>query len=164
MGTVPIELGMVTKIQKLDISNNRLGWTNSEVLDLSQNKIDQDVSLALGGISSIKELLLSDNYFYSTILNVLRSLVHLERLHLDANHLFGTIPDDILSLVRLRELPVKGLCCNGNSGRPVCSDGSGVEIGTQHFCLTQALYGTIPAGFGNMPYMNVLEMPNNLLT
>eukprot|EP00957_Ditylum_brightwellii_P175024 13325535-Ditylum_brightwellii.AAC.1 len=111
----------------------------------------------------------------------------MERLHLDHNYLFGTIPDDILSLMRLRELKLshsrqemecgfsdcniyptqyKGgdVCCANENGQIVCSDEAGVELTTNNdFCLSPALRGNIPAGFTNTPYLQVLELSNNLL-
>eukprot|EP00957_Ditylum_brightwellii_P069466 5275010-Ditylum_brightwellii.AAC.1 len=102
----------------------------------------------------------------------------MERLHLDHNVLYGTIPDDILSLVRLRELKLshtrqgrqcfhhlwecsmiikdyKGgdLCCYRNDGTQVCADESKVEIEDPDICLTPEIYGTIPVGFSNTPYL-----------
>jgi len=144
-------------------------------------------------LSSMKDLLLSNNYFFGTIPNEIRSLVRLEKLHLHHNSLYGTIPDDVLSLVRLRELKLshntqerqcfqfyseyarcdasvhtyKGgdVCCHREDGKKVCSDEAGVKVHEDsRFCLTPILRGPIPAGFGNTPYMEVLDVSNNLLT
>eukprot|EP00957_Ditylum_brightwellii_P141541 10782996-Ditylum_brightwellii.AAC.1 len=111
----------------------------------------------------------------------------MEKLHLDNNRLIGTIPDDVLSLVRLRELklshnrqetqcfealtecgaqPYQGgvLCCGGDNGEQVCADGLGVEIVDPiYYCLTPGLHGTIPAGFTNTPYLQVLDLSSTLL-
>eukprot|EP00957_Ditylum_brightwellii_P106225 8103743-Ditylum_brightwellii.AAC.1 len=56
------------------------------------------------------------------------------------------------------------VCCNSDNGKTVCSDEGGVEVEDSSFCLTPALRGNIPAGFGNTPYMEILEMSNNFLT
>mmetsp|Transcript_7252 Transcript_7252/g.10922 ORF Transcript_7252/g.10922 Transcript_7252/m.10922 type:complete len:1551 (-) Transcript_7252:120-4772(-) len=218
-GTVPMELGSMSNIEKLDLNSNRLtdsmlhlgnsasftylnlsqnelisfpfshSWTNLEVLDLTENKINQEISVNLDGLSSMKELFLSYNYFSGTIPNKIRSLARLETLHLDHNSLHGTIPDDVLSLVRLRELKLShngqerqcfpgfflcgldtseyqggDVCCNSDNGKTICSDEAGVETEKNDFCLTPALRGTIPVGFGNTPYLEVLDVSNNLLT
>jgi len=58
------------------------------------------------------------------------------------------------------------VCCNGDNGKQICADEAGVDIvfyGTQ-FCLTTGLSGPIPVGFGNTPFLEVLELSNNLLT
>jgi len=107
-----LHLGNSASLTHLDLSQNELisfplsqGWTNLEVLDLTDNEIHQKVSsLDIEGLSYIKDLFLSNNYYYGTIPNKIRSLARLEKLHMDHNSLFGTIPDDVLSLVRLRKL------------------------------------------------------------
>jgi len=165
------------------------GWKNLETFDLSNNEIHQDISIDLAGLASIKELFLSRNYFYGSIPNEISSLIHMEILHLDFNNLTGIIPDDILSLVRLRELKLshsrqevqcfKGaggcdvdvidytggsICCYGDNDEKICSTETGIEIENNNFCLTPGLRGTIPAGFANTPYLQVLDLSNNFLT
>jgi len=164
-------------------------WRELETFDLSNNNIFQKIPENLAPLSSLKDLFISNNYFYGSVPNSIRSLVRMERLHLDHNALYGTIPDDILSLVRLRELKLshtrqgrqcfhhlwecsmiikdyKGgdLCCNRNDGTQVCADESKVEIEDPDICLTPEIYGTIPVGFSNTPYLRVLELSNNALT
>eukprot|EP00957_Ditylum_brightwellii_P194482 14812542-Ditylum_brightwellii.AAC.1 len=56
------------------------------------------------------------------------------------------------------------LCCNVNNSERFCSDEAGIEMKDLNICLNPALRRTIPAEFGNTPYMENVEMSYNLLT
>eukprot|EP00957_Ditylum_brightwellii_P194626 14825430-Ditylum_brightwellii.AAC.1 len=56
------------------------------------------------------------------------------------------------------------VCCSSDNGKAICSDEVSVKVRGPHYCLTPALRGPIPVGFGNTPYMEVLDVSNNFLT
>jgi len=190
-GSLPTHLANMTSLKHLNVSNNRfisfpLGeeWNVLETCDLSHNQIKQELPFDMSGIPSLESLLLSNNLFYGEIPNSLGSLARMQKLHLDNNRFSGTIPDTMLYLLTLRELNLSNnrqekMCFSSyfcsefifeyQLGNIVCCDDNIVSAcsdivetdGEETFCLLPGLRGMIPAGFGSIPTLELLDLSSN---
>uniref|UniRef100_A0A7S4VT91 non-specific serine/threonine protein kinase n=1 Tax=Ditylum brightwellii TaxID=49249 RepID=A0A7S4VT91_9STRA len=185
---LPTHLVNMSSLEYLNVSNNKFvsfpleeEWNNIlETCDMSHNQIEQEIPKELLGFSSLKVLIISNNSFIGTLPDSLGSLARMQRLHLDNNLLSGTIPDTILALATLSELNLSNnrqetrcfhdiectklaaeyqqghtVCCND-----ICSDIVDTD-GISTFCLLLGLRGAIPAGFGNMLTLELLDLSSN---
>ena len=112
-GTLPQELGQLTKLKVLILSNNEIRGNlpkqystlqNLEVLDLSDNQLDDFIPDSYGDLTSLKKLVLSRNQLRGNIPESLGRLIKLDELDLSSNRLNGVIPDSLGNLIGLRSL------------------------------------------------------------
>ena len=112
-GTIPTELGNLTKLEALSLQKNRLRGTippelgnlsSLTLLFLYSNQLDGSIPTELGKLAKLEQLALSWNRLDGTIPVDLGNLVSLEVLALSGNRLRGTIPADLANLVNLQAL------------------------------------------------------------
>ena len=89
MGTIPPELGDLTRLERLDLAGNQLTGT---------------IPAELGDLASLQYLSLWSNELTGTIPAALGDLAHLEWLYLGGNQLTGTIPAELGDLANLKGL------------------------------------------------------------
>ena len=85
-GTLPAQLGALTKLERLS-----LGW----------NQLTGPIPAELGNLSSLTRLVLRDNRLTGSIPTELGNLTELEHLQLQVNRLTGPIPPELGSLADL---------------------------------------------------------------
>ena len=144
-GRIPPELGLLAKLQFLDVSINAL-WglippalaslQSLEVLDMSYNGLIGPIPPELATLTALKSLDLRRNRLAEPIPPEFGDLANLEELNLSHNELTGRIPPAIGGLVGLHYLD---LSFNG-------------------------LMGAIPPTFGNLTKLDGLDLYNNRLT
>ncbi|KAM4080299.1 hypothetical protein ACJW30_11G004400 [Castanea mollissima] len=112
-GSIPPEIGSVSKLTYLNLSWNSLSGelplsltklTQLEKLDISFNQMSGPIPLLLGNLSSLVELYLGGNCFSGTIPSTLGLLTCLTHLDLHSNQIGGTIPSEIYNLKNLTDL------------------------------------------------------------
>ena len=148
-GTIPPELGYLTKLEELDLAKNQLRGTippelgnlpKLTILYLYSNQLSGSIPVELGSSSKLEQLVLSWNRLDGTIPLELSKLSELELLVLSGNRLSGTIPSELGDLTKLTFL---ALHVNRLTGRipPQLNTLSGLEW---LFLADNRLTGCVP--------------------
>ena len=140
-GTLPPDLGTLTMLETLDLSNNRLSRTIPNLsaldsltsLDLSDNQLSGTIPDWLGSLTALQDLSLRDNWLTGPIPEELGDLVALQNLYLDDNQLSGAIPDWLSDLDQLLKLYL-----NGNQLSGCVPDGSRAGLTNHDFIAVDA--------------------------
>jgi hypothetical protein len=98
-GTLPSELGELTKLQSLDLQDCPL--------------LSGTIPSELGNLAKVKLLDISGCNFNGTIPTELFRLTLLEKLNLNANQITGTLPSEIGNLKSAKEIKISRAFLNG---------------------------------------------------
>ena len=110
VGTLPSELGHLTRLKVLNVRNNDLSGTipfeienlkRLEKIDLSQNRFRGEIPTQIGALSNLRVLDVSLNYLSGNLPTELGRLKRCQTMSLEDNTLVSTIPTEI---GKLREL------------------------------------------------------------
>ncbi|KAK3036660.1 hypothetical protein RJ639_030229 [Escallonia herrerae] len=143
-GSIPNQIGMLSKLERLYLPSNSLSGnlplslanlTQLTRLDLRENHISGSVPIEIGYLKHLTSLDLSFNNFSGRIPSSIGSLTSLVGLDLSHNHLTGPIPS---SLGQLKNLTWLNLCSN-------------------------YIDGSIPPSIGKLRNMYSIDMSSNLL-
>ncbi len=148
-GTIPPELGNLTKLDVLSLAVNQLRGTippelgnlsKLTLLHLYSNQLSGPISPELSKLANLEHLALSWNRLGGTVPPELGKLARLESLVLSGNRLTGTIPPDLGNLARLKGL---GLHVNRLTGNipPELNKLSGLDA---LFLADNRLTGCVP--------------------
>ena len=168
-GTIPPQLGNLTKLEGLQLSRGQLsgtippelgGLTNLRSLFLDTNQLSGPIPPALGNLTNLAHLNLGANQLSGTIPPALGNLTNLTVLLLDLNQLSGTIPDELSDLAILHSLM---LGANQLSGTIPSSLGNLTNLRRLHLSRNQ-LSGTIPSSLGNLTNLLSLILAENQLS
>ncbi len=117
-GSIPKEIGNLTKLKYLALLGNALGGTipteignlkELEYLYLSFNEFKGTIPKEIGNLKELKDLVLDVNRSLTgTIPKEIGNLTKLERLDLSRNDLTGPIPNEIGNLTKLERLDLSG--------------------------------------------------------
>lgn len=144
-GTIPSELGELTALKRLSLSNNGLSGKLPE---------------SLGNLSQLVYLELSGNNLSGVLPSSLGSLLNLNELYLYNNQLTGSIPD---SFGDLEALEVLKLYENKLSGSIPLTLGALSNLNSLSLSENE-LTGAIPPELGELSKLSYLDLKNNKLT
>lgn len=141
-GAIPGEIGNLGDLQSL----NLWGGEGSGY----PNRLSGEIPAALGSLSSLRHLLLSDNQLSGEIPRELGELARLTQLRLDGNRLTGAVPPEIGDLTALG-----GLYLHGNK-RIETDEHSG-----ETSVASPGLSGALPPELGKLSRLKYLWLQGN---
>ena len=168
-GEIPAELGNLTSLERLYLSQNMLSGeipaelgnlTSLEFLSLWGNELTGEIPAALGNLVSLERLYLHENMLSGEIPAELGNLTSLERLYASRNMLSGKIPAELGDMTSLQRL---SLYENMLSGEIPAELGNLTSL--QELSLDRnKLSGEIPAELGDLTSLEILSLWDNELT
>ncbi|BAF23276.1 receptor kinase-like protein Xa21 [Oryza sativa Japonica Group] len=192
IGTIPADLWKL-KLTSLNLSYNLftgtlphdIGWlTRINSIYVSHNRITGQIPQSLGNASQLSSLTLSNNFLDGSIPSSLGNLTKLQYLDLSGNALMGQIPQEILTIPSLTKLlslsnnALSGsiprqigllnslvkmdLSMNKLSGEIPKAIGSCVQLSFLNF-KGNLLQGQIPENLNNLRSLEILDLSNNNL-
>ena len=173
-GTIPAELGSLSSLTNLRLSNNQLtgsipaelgNLSNLSSLSLWNNHLTGSIPSELGNLSNLTFLRLNWNELTGAIPAELGNLTKLESLYLGGNRLSGTIPSEFGKMTNLRHLLLGG----SSSGQNQLTGAIPPQL--RNLTQLQALdlwnnriSGTIPVWLGDLTDLGTLILSGNQLT
>ena len=168
-GTLPAELGGLSKLTSLDLRYNSLdGEIPSELGDLSNlralrlygNDLSGEMPRELANLTNLEKLMLWSNDLSGTIPAWLDELTKLKRLDLDDNNFTGPIPPE---LGNLTELEVLWLASNNLAG-PIPPELGNLKKLKFLALFDSSLTGPIPPELGDLDQLETLYLQDNRLS
>ncbi|QHO04793.1 hypothetical protein HN873_072843 [Arachis hypogaea] len=174
-GTIPQNIGILSKLQFLDLSTNSLNGTlplsianltKVYELDVSRNNITGTLDPRLfpdgtneprTGLISIRNFLCETTLLGGKIPNEIGNIKNLTLLALDDNNFYGPIPPSLGNCTHLSVLRVNQ---NHFSGTIPSSIGKLTNLTDLRFQINN-LTGTVPREFGNLSSLVVLHLAEN---
>uniref|UniRef100_A0ACD5V5X9 Uncharacterized protein n=1 Tax=Avena sativa TaxID=4498 RepID=A0ACD5V5X9_AVESA len=171
-GEIPAAVGNMKSLKVLDLSATNLNKTGNlenlcslEILDLSKNFMDGDITVLVEGLprcawKKLQELHFHENEFTGTLPNLIGEFSALSILDLSSNNLVGIIPPGLGNLVSLTTLDLEGNQLNGN----VPTEIGALTALTYLDMSGNNLTGSIPADLGNLRNLTTLILADNKIT
>ncbi|KAL4653715.1 hypothetical protein ACB092_01G325500 [Castanea dentata] len=152
-GSIPHEIGTLSKLTYLDLSNNYLEVT----FNISYNSISGFIPKEVGNLKSLLKLYLGANAFIGPIPSSLGNLTNLVTLSLISNQISSFIPSSLGTLTNLVTL---SLASNQISGFIPSSFGTLTNLVTLSLASNQ-IYGSIPSSLGTLTNLVTLSLASN---
>ncbi|KAK1381314.1 Protein kinase domain-containing protein [Heracleum sosnowskyi] len=166
-GSIPYQIGMLSKLNYLSLRGNDLSGTLPsslgnltylEYLDVHSNKLTGFIPSEIGTLSNLIELYLYNNRLTGTIPSALGSLINLKAMDLHSNQLSGSLYLHDANLTHLTTLDVSYNSLTGSIPIFKCSD-------LQSLILSHNLLsGNIPKELGNCYSLVELSLSSNNLS
>ncbi len=168
-GSIPPELGNLTKLEHLYLQRNNLtgsipgklgNLTNLKALWGFDNQLTGSIPPGLGNLTNLRILFLRDNQLTGSIPPELGNLTNVGDIHLNRNQLTGSIPPELANLTNLLGL---NLISNQLTGLIPPELGNLPNLIHLHLNLNQ-LTGPIPPELGNLTNLRGLLLRDNPLS
>ncbi|VAI62638.1 unnamed protein product [Triticum turgidum subsp. durum] len=169
-GTIPLEIGNLSKTSLLYLDNNIftgpipsiLGQLSKlVVLSLSRNKFSGEIPPSIGNLNQLTELYLQENELIGSIPTSLAGCQKLVALNLSSNGLNGSINGRVFS--KLNQLSwLLDLSHNQFTGSIPLEIGSLINLGSLNLSHNK-LRGKIPSALGACIRLEALNLDRNLL-
>ncbi|KAH9741544.1 MDIS1-interacting receptor like kinase 2 [Citrus sinensis] len=186
-GRMPSEIGALSKLEKLVLSNNSLtevgnlknldslllnrnnltgpipstiGFLNLlDELRLSHNRLDGPIPPTIGNLTYLTSLDLSSNQLSGLLPREVGNLKYLDSLSLDRNNLIGPIPPTIGYLTNLTSLNLGHNQLNSSIPPELMNCSQLQNLAVNH----NSLSGSIPSEIGNLIHLRQLDLSHNFI-
>jgi len=131
VGTIPHEIGFLTKLTHLDLSKNSLYSTVPQAignlkrlqhLNLAQNSLTGKLPGDIYSLRELKLLALDHNVFVDILSDKVAALNNLQVLSLSSNSFYGIVPFQLGRLENLKELYLDDNSFTGRCGDDLCNN------------------------------------------
>ena len=150
-GVLTPELGRLTELRKLDLSND---------VEHRISQVSGDIPRELGDLAKLEVLNLQEIYLSGRIPAELGNLGNLRVLFLGGNDLSGPIPGELGALKNLGELSLNDNNLNGG----IPPELGGLTVLESLDLSNNLLTGSIPPELGGLTGLESLDLSNNRLT
>ena len=163
-GSFPSSITSLTKLKKLDLSNNQLSGDVTNLssissltrLDISNNNLTGDPTASLSGLSNVEDLALGGNHFViNDVDGLLQNFNDIKSLNL-ADLQLKSLPSRLATFINLKELIL--------DNDPIDADNLGGLASLsnlQSLSLSGVGLAQIPSSLSNLKYLKILNFCRN---
>ena len=168
-GELPEELGYLSELKELDLSDNYLiGNIPSSIghlqkltkLNLRNNGFNGTIPTGMYDLSTLEYLNAKDNYLSGSLTNDIGRMKALITLDLSENQFTGTIPDSIIQLNDLKYLTLSDNYLHGSIPTNIGQMTSLLKL----VLIDNDLSGTLPASIGQLTALTNLNISHNKIS
>jgi Leucine-rich repeat (LRR) protein len=165
-GRLSADLGLLTHLQTLDVSDNALAgslpsqigqWTNLTYLDVSDNALTGSLPSQIGQWTNLTYLDVSDNALTGSLPSQIGQWTNLTYLDVSDNALTGSLPSQIGQWTNLQYLDVSN---NALTGRLPSQIGQWTNLQSLYI-YDNTLTGSLPSQIGQWTNVQSLYVSNN---
>ena len=158
-GTIPAELGQLSKLARLWLNGNSLNGSIPDQLGnlsslahlaLSENQLTAAIPMQLGHLSSLKSLWLSGNRLTGSIPAALGNLTALLDLDLSNNRFTGPVPRELGNLLNLTDLNLSRNRFTGSLPSELGNLLDLTQLWLDNSLSQNQLAGPVPISFANL--------------
>jgi Leucine-rich repeat (LRR) protein len=169
VGTIPSDIGMLTRLEILDLGRNVLRGSlpgaigqlvSLLLLDLQDNYLSQQLPSEVATLDSVVALYLNDNIIHGTIPTEIGRMTHVFGVYLEGNYLESSIPSELGSMDSLGELYIHTNSITGSIPTEICDLPTLFKL----IINENLLSGTISSCFGQMTTLRMLSLFTNALS
>ena len=168
-GTLPAELGNISKLTHLNLRRNPLSGqippelgnlSNLRTLRLYGTSLSGEIPRELASLTNLEALMIYSNDLSGTIPAWLDELTKLKRLDLDDNNFTGPIPPELGNLTELEVLWLAG----NNLAGPIPPELGNLKKLKLLALFDSSLTGPIPPELGDLDQLETLYLQDNRLS
>ena len=169
-GTIPAELGLLTSLNRIDLSDNNFygtipenlfeQWASIESINIGNNNMTGTIPGSIGQLSTLKILNITNNQISGTIPESIGRCKTIERCDVGGNQLTGPLPDSIGNWNMTKVFNVRANQLNGTLPTSI---GNWTAL-TDFYIYNNRFHGSIPDKIGDWYALRNFNIEYNIFT